>query len=81
MDFATPDSSVSAFCRAVISKVVPNGFWGQGESGVWNRDVILLHVDRFIRMRRSESLTLHEIIQKIKVRDLILTIVLSTDNI
>ncbi|KAJ5952017.1 uncharacterized protein N7479_010430 [Penicillium vulpinum] len=52
-DYATPASSVSAFCRAVIQKLIPRQFWG--------------HVDRFIKLRRFESLSLHEVCKGIKI--------------
>ncbi|KAJ9299612.1 hypothetical protein DTO271G3_2496 [Paecilomyces variotii] len=60
-DYATPASSVSAFCRAVLQKLVPNEFYGVGQEGKWNRQIILKNVDRFIRLRRFESISLHQV--------------------
>ena len=67
MDYATPSSSVSAFCRAVLRKLFPSEWYGVGQQGNINQDIILKHVDRFVRMRRFETLTIHEICKGIKV--------------
>lgn len=66
-DYATPASSVSAFCRAVIQKLIPQQFWGVGPDGILNLKLVLRHVDRFIKLRRFESLSLHEVCKGIKV--------------
>lgn len=62
-DLASPVAHVSAFCRAVVMNVVPIGFWGDEQ----NKRIIMHTIDRFIQMRRFESLTLHQVIQKLKV--------------
>ncbi|KAK1143635.1 Telomerase reverse transcriptase [Aspergillus melleus] len=67
MDYATPSSSVSAFCRAVLRKLFPSEWYGVGQQGDINQDIVLKHVDRFVRMRRFETLTIHEICKGIKV--------------
>jgi telomerase reverse transcriptase len=67
MDYATPTSSVSAFCRSSLQRLVPNGFWGIGEGGASNRRAVLKHVDKFVRMSRFESLSLHEVCKGLKV--------------
>ena len=66
-DLATPDSQVSAFCRAVISNIVPHAFWGYGDPGQLNKAVVMLSIDRFIRLRKFESMSLHAVMQGIKV--------------
>lgn len=66
-DYATPASSVSAFCRAVLRKLIPPQLFGTGQQGLSNKRTILNHVDRFIRMRRFESLNLHEVSQGLKI--------------
>jgi len=66
-DYATPASSVSAFCRAVLQKLIPPAFFGDGSAGVLNRRIVLKHVDSLIKMRRYESLSLHEVCKGIKV--------------
>jgi telomerase reverse transcriptase len=68
MQFATPSSQVSAFCRSVIAKVFPGRLWGEGEIGSANKAHIMLQVDRFVKLGRYESLMLHEVAQSIRVR-------------
>ena len=64
---ATPSSHVSAFCRSVAVKVIPLGLWGDGEVAVHNRSRVLFHIDRFVRARKHESTTLHEVLEGLKV--------------
>ncbi|KAJ6013379.1 hypothetical protein N7540_007970 [Penicillium herquei] len=66
-DHATPASSVSAFCRAVLLKLIPPKFFGEGPDGVLNRKMIMKHVESFIKLRRFESLSLHEVCKGLKV--------------
>jgi telomerase reverse transcriptase len=68
-DHSTPASSVSAFCRAVLQRLVPDEFYGVGDDGKSNRRVVLKNVDRFVQMSRFESLTLHEVCKGLKVRE------------
>lgn len=67
IEFATPASDVSAFCRAALSSLIPHGFWGVGKEADANQKAIMRHVDRFIHLRRFENLSLHLVFQKIKV--------------
>ena len=64
---ATPVSSVSAFCRAVLRKLVPNDLFGSGDDGASNRERIMRYVDIFIQLGRYESLSLHEVSQGLKI--------------
>ena len=66
-DLATPAEQVSAFCRAVLLRLVPLDLWGDGEDGQRNKDVILRHVNQFISLRQFENLNLHSVSQKLKV--------------
>jgi telomerase reverse transcriptase len=68
MDFATPTAMVSAFCRAVLSTLIPHEFWGAGEVRIHNENAFHRKVDQFIGLRRFESLSLHEVSQGIKAR-------------
>ena len=70
MDHATPDAMVSAFCRATLANLIPHEFWGNGEHQAHNQHVFYRNVDRFIRLRRFESLSLHEVCQGMKVDDI-----------
>lgn len=67
IEFATPASDVSAFCRAVLCSLIPNGFWGVGKGGDANQKVMMQHIDRFVHLRRFENLSLHMVSQKLKV--------------
>lgn len=66
-DLSCPMAKVSAFCQSVLSTLVPDGFWGEGDTMQHNKAMILSKVDRFIKMRRFETLSLHEITQSLKV--------------
>lgn len=68
VDLSTPLQRVSAFCQAVFSTVIPNELWGIGEAQAHNRQAILKKVDLFLRLRRFETLNLHDLMQGIKVR-------------
>lgn len=67
IELATPVARVSAFCQAVLSKVIPDDFWGEGEVRKHNKAQFLKHVDHFIRLRRFESMTLQEVTHGFKV--------------
>ncbi len=67
IDFSTPASDVSAFCRAVLSKLIPDKFWGIAPQELRNKAIILQKVDQFVRLRRFESLSLHVVFQGLEV--------------
>ena len=67
VDAANPVSQVSAFCQAVISKLLPREAWGLGTDGERNREIVLKNVDVFVSLRRFESLSLHTVSQRLKV--------------
>jgi telomerase reverse transcriptase len=60
---ACPTAHVSAFCRAVVARVVPSGLWGSDN----NKYIIMHWIDQFIYLRRFETLTLHQVTQKLQV--------------
>ncbi|QGI75914.1 unnamed protein product [Fusarium fujikuroi] len=64
---ATPSSQVSSFCQAVLSKIIPRDFWGDDAVQKRNKFTIMRSVDRFIRLRRFETMSLHEITQNMKM--------------
>ena len=68
VSLATPHSDVSAFCQAVLSNLIPNRFWGEGNQGEENKHLVMRNIDRFVRLRRFESLSLHAVFQGLKVR-------------
>lgn len=67
ISLASTCSDVAAFCRATLSKVIPKDFWGAGAEGEENRSVVMQNVDRFVRLRRFESFSLHLVSQGLKV--------------
>lgn len=66
-DYATPAAAVSAFCRAVLHKLLPPQLFGERPDGELNRKIVMKHVDAFIKMRRYENLTLHAVCKNMKV--------------
>lgn len=66
-DLATPDAQVSAFCRAVISFIVPWQFWGEGDHGKANKKAVMRSVDQFIKLRKFETMSMHAVMQSVKV--------------
>lgn len=67
MDLASPSANVSAFCRAVLGRVIPDEFLGIGEDQTHNKQVLMKNVDRFVDLRRFETLSLHDAVQGMKV--------------
>lgn len=67
VELATPSSQVSAFCQAVLSKVIPNNFWGGDSVQKHNKSTVMRSVDHFVKLRRFETISLHEIVQDLKV--------------
>ena len=66
-ELATPISSISAFCQAVLSKIIPNEFWGKGAAQEHNKKCFLKQIHHFIHLRRFESMNLHDVMQGMKV--------------
>lgn len=67
MDHATATDHVSAFCRSVLSNLLPDEFWGDGETQSHNKLQLMKAVDQFIGLRRFESLSLHDVVQGMRV--------------
>ena len=67
-DLATPQANVSAFCRAAISKLIPDEFWGADELGRQNKENLMHKTDRFVKLRRFDPMSLHEVSEGLKVR-------------
>ncbi len=51
VQLATPIASVSAFCRAVLSKIIPADFWGKGATRDENKEAVSKKIDHFVRLR------------------------------
>lgn len=67
VDLACPYSHISRFCQAVLFKLIPVRFWGGDSKDSHNVKVFLQKIDHFVRLRRFETMSLHEIIQGFKV--------------
>lgn len=48
--------------------IIPHAFWGEAAEGDENEKVVMQNVDRFVRMRRFETFSLHLVSQNMKVR-------------
>ncbi|KAK1527644.1 telomerase reverse transcriptase [Colletotrichum costaricense] len=66
-DLATPAAHVSAFCQAVLAKIIPDEMWGTGEGGTYNKSQILRKVDHFVKLRRFEAISLCELADGLKI--------------
>ena len=64
---STPMDRVSAFCRAVISHLLPRDAFGSGLEGQHNRDKVMEKIDAFVRLRRFENLSLHQVSQGLRI--------------
>lgn len=69
-DQASSHASVSAFCRAAIRHVFPPDTFGKTGSKSKSFESVMQSVDRFICLRRYETLSMHDIIQGIVIKDI-----------
>lgn len=51
-----------------MHNLLPNDLFGVGADGVRNREIVMRQVDGFVRLRRFESASLHEVVEGVKVR-------------
>ncbi|WPH03795.1 Hypothetical protein R9X50_00667800 [Acrodontium crateriforme] len=58
---------VSAFCCAVLFKVFPPDLWGPGQTGEHNKNTLMHNIDKFVRLRRYESMSLHNVLQSMHI--------------
>ncbi|KAK0734253.1 hypothetical protein B0T26DRAFT_62594 [Lasiosphaeria miniovina] len=65
-ELATPLANVSAFCQAILSRIIPNDFWGEGTLQAQNKKTFLKMVNHFVHLRRFESMCLHDVVQGMK---------------
>ena len=64
---ATPVAQVSAYCRAVVKTLIPSEFWGNSQHHISNLRHVMHNIDHFIRSSRFETMTLHTVVQGVKV--------------
>ncbi|KAK6362887.1 hypothetical protein TWF730_000340 [Orbilia blumenaviensis] len=67
--YSTSSHSVYTFIRAVISNIIPLEFWGTGKSVLRTREVFFGHLEKFVKLRRYETLSLHDVMQGFKLTD------------
>ncbi|PIA90296.1 Telomerase reverse transcriptase [Cercospora beticola] len=67
LDRACSLAEVSSFCRAAVMRVFRKDLWGTGEASSSNVKVLLSNVDTFVRLRRYETLSLHDVVQKMSL--------------
>ncbi|VUC33904.1 unnamed protein product [Clonostachys rosea] len=70
VELACPIGNVSAYCQAVLAKIIPDRFWGEGDTMAHNKRMFRSKVDHFIRLRRFEIMSLHEVAQDLKAIDI-----------
>lgn len=64
---ATPTAHLSAFCQAIVHKIIPRGFLGEGEGGDENWKKLLKSIDVFLQARRFESFCLDSVMKDVKI--------------
>jgi telomerase reverse transcriptase len=69
-DQATALADVSAFCRAVIRNVFPPDAFDGNSYKSNNLEVIMRSVDTFVRLRRYETFSLHDVMQHIALKNI-----------
>ncbi|KAH9844449.1 Telomerase ribonucleoprotein complex - RNA binding domain [Teratosphaeria destructans] len=65
---ASSATEVSAYCRAVLKELLPSELLGTGEVMLHNRRHIMASADRFVRLRRYESMSMHDVLQPMKIQ-------------
>ncbi|RMZ79164.1 hypothetical protein DV738_g3553, partial [Chaetothyriales sp. CBS 135597] len=68
LPYATPAASVAAFCKSVLVRLLPVYALGYGPAGSQNWHHLLSKVDQFVHARRFETLSLHQVIQHMKIK-------------
>ena len=68
--YATSEQSVSSFCKAALFHILPRDTFGKGEDGIHNNKMILRHIDRFVWMRKYETINMHELVQGLRLKSI-----------
>ncbi|KAK3075702.1 Telomerase reverse transcriptase [Teratosphaeriaceae sp. CCFEE 6253] len=69
MHHASTPAEVSAFCCAALLRVFPSESWGSEAVGSHNRKLLLRNIDKFVRLRRYESMSLHAALQDVRISE------------
>ncbi|CAE6473739.1 unnamed protein product [Rhizoctonia solani] len=65
VEFACSHHEVLRYIKTVVDEVIPQAFWGSST----NRKVIDEHITTIITQRRFETITLHQLVQKLRIAD------------
>ena len=68
--YTTPTNRVVNFITAAVKNILPKKAFGTGKKGHDNWHHILRWIQRFIHMRRFESMSLHEVVQGISLKSI-----------
>lgn len=70
LPFVTPASSVAAFCIAALGQILPRDALGRGPAGANNVGVVQRHIYEFVTARKTESTTMHELVQGLNLKSI-----------
>ncbi|KAG8688183.1 hypothetical protein FRC11_005914 [Ceratobasidium sp. 423] len=65
VEFACSHHEVLRYTKTVIDEVIPHAFWGSST----NRKIIDEHIDTIVTQRRFETITLHQLVEKLHIAD------------
>ncbi|CAE6476735.1 unnamed protein product [Rhizoctonia solani] len=65
VEFACSHHEVLRYINTVVDEVIPHAFWGSNA----NRRIIHEHIKTIITQRRFETVTLHQLIQRLRLAD------------
>lgn len=70
LPYALLPSQVASFCQATILRLLPRDTFGTDLGGNQNWKIVLDNIDIFVRMRRFESINLHQLVQRLKLKSI-----------
>ncbi|EUC61459.1 telomerase reverse transcriptase [Rhizoctonia solani AG-3 Rhs1AP] len=65
VELACSHHEVLRYVKTVVDEVIPHAFWGSST----NRKVIDEHINTIVTQRRFETMTLHQLVQKLRIAD------------
>ncbi|KAK5108265.1 hypothetical protein LTR62_008649 [Meristemomyces frigidus] len=69
MQCASTTAEVSSYCCAITKQVFPRDLWGDAVLGRDNERSITRKIDQFVRLRRYENMSMHDVMQGISLND------------
>jgi len=67
--YASTSVQVSSFCKAVFRRVFPADFFDSPGGDSHNMGLISASINRFVRLRRYETLSLHDLMHGLRIKD------------